>query len=158
MTIAGQVDDAGSTHPARLPEVERRAVKAHLAICASEACQRPQERALAVAFDAGEPDHLARLDAQRNIVEAATPQRDNLEQRRGAVRLGALGRKGLVDRAADDQPQDLPFGDLGHREGAARLAVAQDRQAVRDRRDLGQAVGDVDDRRAVLADRADVLE
>ena len=80
-------------------------------------------------------------------------------QQRLAVRgeLG-LGRKCLVDGAADDEAQDLRLRDArrGHR--AARLAVAQHRDAVGDALHLGQAVRDVDDGRARGRDRAHLLE
>ena len=120
--------------------------------------ERAQERALAVALDSGESHDLARLDIEGDVVEAAAAERLRAEQRRHRLAGGALCGEDLVDRAADDQPQDLALGDAVGVEGAASLAVAEHGDPIGDLLDLGKAVGDVDDGGALVAYRADVRE
>ena len=158
VTIAREVDDAGAAHPARPAELQGATVHAEGAACGAHPSERTQERALAVALDTGEPDDLTGLDAEGDIAEARTTEAVDFEQRRGGRIAGALAREDLIDGAADDQAQDLALGDAGSVEGSARLAVAQDGDAVGDALDLGKAMGDVDDRGALVADRADVRE
>ena len=158
MAVAREVDDAGAAHPARPAESQCAAADVHPPAGRAHPGERPQERTLSVALDPGEPDDLAGLDVERDLAEARAGQVFDLEHRRGGLVAGAFAGKDLIDRAADDQPQDLAFGDSGRVEGAAGLAVAQDGDAVGDALDLGQPMGDVDDRGSLVADGADVRE
>ncbi len=97
------------------------------------------------------------LDRQRHAAEAvARSGRPRPGAARCAQRLGvagrALGREDLLDGAPDDELDDIRLGDVSALEGPARLAVAQDRDAVCDAQHLGDAVRDVDDRAAALPD------
>ena len=65
----------------------------------------------------------------------------------GADAAEALSGKRGLERAADDQLDDLVLGVVGDDAAADDLAVAQDGQVGGDLDDLGDAVGDVDDRR-----------
>ncbi len=161
MAVAGEVDDAGARASAPGARAAARAPSTRswprAGVIAGE---RAQERALAVALDAGEADDLAGRDAQGDVVEAgaaearrprAAPRGRSPLARACAGKTWSTARPMISRRIS---PSEMPGGV----EGAARLAVAQDGDAVGDALDLGQAVGDVDDRRALLADRADVLE
>ena len=62
------------------------------------------------------------------------------------------------EAATDDQPEHLVVGDGVDAADAAHLPVAKDRHAVSDDAHLGEAMGDVDDRRPGGGHPADVLE
>ena len=70
----------------------------------------------------------------------------------------ALGRERRLQLAPDDEREELVVGDGVHVRAAADLAVAQHRDPIGELADLGEPVGDVDDRRAVLGRLADAVE
>ena len=75
MAVAGKVDDARAAHPARAAGAQRAAQQRQLPARRDHPGERAQERALPVALDAGEPHDLARLDVERDVVEAAAAER-----------------------------------------------------------------------------------
>ena len=114
-----------------------------------EAGERAQELALAVALDAGEPDDLARLDVERDVVEAAAAQALDVEQRRGRLDLARAspGRPGRRTRPMIRRrisPSETSAAANVPRVSPSRSTVI--RSAIR--LHLRQAVRDVDDRGA----------
>ena len=100
-----------------------RVLDPHLAaVAAVDAGGGADEFALALAFDAGKADDLAGMNDDIDVIEAASAQCLNREQR-SAHRFG-LGGKNLAERPAGDQRHDL--GRRNRLRGAAvdDLAVA----------------------------------
>ena len=158
MAVARQVHDARALHPAGVAQRHALAGQRGRARRAQQSRERAQELALAVALDAREPDDLAGPDIEVDIVEARAREPAHAQQRLAAGRELGLGREGLIDGAPDDQAQDLRLGDARRGDRAARLAVAQDRDAVGDALHLRQPVRDVDDGGAGGGDRAHLVE
>ena len=89
-------------------------------------------------------------------MEAAATEALDLKQGiRGSV-SGPLVGEHLTNRAADEQAQDLTFGDRSGVEGAAALTVAQNRNSVGDAFHLWKTVGNVDDRGPAVGDLANL--
>jgi len=119
-----------------------------------EARERVNELGLAVALDARETDDLAAAHLKRNVLDGVVlvhlgGHREVLDVEHDLA--GGLVR--LVDDKADGTA-DHHGGELLHRgvlrvDGADALALAQDRAAVGDRHDLGQLMGDEEDRLAL---------
>ena len=128
--VARQVDDARALRAARVAERHRLAARAcTLALRGQQTGERAQELALPVALDAGEPDDLARprhrgsTSWKRGPLSAAHAQ-----QRRRRLGCDAgLRREDLLDRAADDEAQDLGLRDARR----ARPCRASRRRAAR---------------------------
>ena len=121
-----------------------------------------QQFALPVAGDAGDADDLARTNREGDIATRSTPRAStterfvDLEQRRAGRLLGLLD-------AQEHAPPHHQLGQfrrrgVGRLEGRHHLAAAHDRDAIRDRHDLAQLVGDENDGLALLLERAQQLE
>ena len=90
--------------------------------------------------------------------EGAALEVADLQDRGGGVGHVRLRGEGRFEAAPDDQAEHLVVADRVDVADPAHLAVAQDRDAIGDDAHLGQAVGDVDDRRPGGGDAADVAE
>jgi hypothetical protein len=156
VSVGRQVRDAGGVRSALAAELELGAVEPHDARGALQAGQRTQQVGLAVARDAGDADDLARRDGEADVVELVAAEVLDLEH--GRLRGGVIGRalvgERRLDAAPDDELDDLVVAERRHRRGRAHGAVAQDADAIGDQAHLGQAMRDVDDRRALRGDLA----
>ena len=136
VAVARQVDDPARFAPARARQRAPARPRSGTSPCARlQAGERAEELALPVALDAGEADDLAR-PRRRGSTSWKRGAAEPVDARAAARRLGRAARlvgEDLLDRAADDQAQDLVLGDAGGRERAARLAVAQHGDPVGDR-------------------------
>ena len=121
-----------------------------------------QQFALAVAGDAGDADDLARTNREGDIGDPQHAARIDdgevvdLEQRRAGSLLGLLDTQ-------EHAPSHHQLGQfrrrgVGRLEGRHHLAAAHDRDAIGDRHDLAQLVGDENDGLALLLERAKQLE
>ena len=117
--------------------------------------QQVEELVLPLALQGDHPEDLARVEVEGGVVQATS-----VAERLGAdarLPLGLVGRGRdrrhlLAERDgafAEHQVDDLVLRAGGHVDDADGLAVAQDRGAIADRRDLDQAVRDEDDRPVV---------
>ena len=90
------------------------------------------------------------------VEEAVAAETAGLQQRLARLcrTLGVEVRRG----AADHHPNQRLGRDVGDVMGADQLAVTQDSDAVGDAEDLGQVVGDEDDRQAIAPEAVDDLE
>ena len=112
------------------------------------------ELVLAVAVDAGERDDLTGAHGQRGAADrleiTVVEHVQILDGEDRALRVGGL----LVDAedhvAPDHHARQRLLGRAGARDGAHRLAAAQNGDAVGDLKHLAELVGDEDDRGAVL--------
>ena len=109
--------------------------------------ERTQQGRLAVADHACDAHDLALPGSERDVVEALPAQSLDPQQRSLAGLRSVLRREGRLERAADDQGEEVVVRDVLHRGRAAIRPVAQDGDAVGDLADLAEPVGDVDDRR-----------
>src|SRR5438270_6263466 len=144
------MDDSCFRRAARIAEPDSAALQPDTPPRRQEAGERAEELTLAVALDARQPDDLARAQLEIDLVEASASQCCDIEQRRSSLTCRPLVGEGLIDRPADDQPENLLFGDVGGGHRAAGLAVPEDGDAVSDPLHLRQAMRDVDNSGAVL--------
>ena len=120
---------AGATHdPARLFEPD----------------QGTHRLALTIAVGAGEAEDLAALNVETDIVKIAAGEIARAEDRRAAGEAHLL-RIFALNVASDHERDEVLLGQiLGHREGTAMDAVAQDRDPVGELENFRQAVADID--------------
>ena len=159
---AGRPGGGRSRRAARRPgrRAERPAAERDRRRCAgSRPGERAQELALAVALDAGEADDLARPRPRGRRSWKRGPLRPSTRAEASTVdaRWPSAGKTCSTARPMIRR-RISASENRARGERAAGLAVAQDRDPVGDLLHLGQAVRDVDDRRAALGDRADALE
>ena len=123
--------------------------------------EHARQRAAAAAEQAGHADHLAAMHVRLDVARLA------LARRRRAARAAARRsvavlppHVGEAARAAADDVLDHRLAGVSsaQRRGDDVLAVAQDRRAVGDARDLVHAVRDVDDRHALGLEPAQEVE
>src|SRR5205085_8050827 len=114
--------------------------------------------ALAVPGDPGESDDLAGRHVEADVVEAVPHHTLDDEPGPMAVRGPSLGREDRRHAAAHDEPEDVVIGDGFYKRTAPDHPVAQNRDAVGDLPDLGQAVRDIDDRRAAGSGSTNLLK
>ena len=120
---------------------------------APEAGQHLRQLPLAVARHAGDADHLAGPDGERDVAERVDPavaaggERTGLEH--DVADLGGLAPASQLDVPAHHQRRELAARHVGGADGRDRAPAAEDGDAVGDGRHLVELVGDEDDR-AVL--------
>ena len=136
------------------PGAERSRRRAHVDLRAAARCgadrglgagERPEERHLAVALRARDPEDLPLPDLQIDRAEALA-----LQTGHGEHDLGVLGQRAPLrerdrQRPADHQGDERVLGDRRGLERPLPDAVAKHRDAIGDREHLGQAVADVED-------------
>ena len=105
--------------------------------------QAVEELGLPVAFGAGDPHDLAALQREADRPERLALQAVDHEHLARFTHLGGGGREGGLERAADDQLDELRLGRGLRVEGALTAPVAQDGDAIGDLEDLGQTMADV---------------
>ena len=114
------------------------------------------ELALALAFDAGEPDDLAGMDREIDLIEAVPAQPGDGKQRRPyRVRLGG---ENLPERPARNQRHDLRRRDRLGGTAVDDLTVAHHRDAVGQFIHLVQPMRDIDDGDTVALELFDQAE
>ena len=143
--VAAEQDDSGAERSRRRARVELRAVAGCAADRGLDAGERSQERHLAVALGARNPEDLPFPDLQIDRTEALTPQARHREHD-----VCLLGKRGSLrerhgERPADHERDKRVLRDRCRLERPLPDAVAEHREAVRDREHLGKAVADVDD-------------
>src|SRR2546423_40156 len=107
------MDDSRSRRAARIAERNLSALQPDTPTRRKQAGERAEELALAVALDSCQSDDLAGSQLEIDCVEARASKRCDLEQRRSNRSRRRLVGKSLIDRPADDQPENLLFGDVG---------------------------------------------
>ena len=106
--------------------------------------------AAAGADESGEADDLAFADGEGDVVHAGGLKAARLEEDGAGRRVGSR-RIVLRDLASDHVPDERGGVEAGGGRGEDDGAVAQHADVVREREDLLEAVGDVDDRNAACA-------
>ena len=156
--ILGHIGDAQALGLAGARDPDLPAVDQHLA-----AIGRPQPEDRLGELAAPRPDqareahHLARAQHQVHVVEARMlREAADLEQRLADLRL-ELGEQ-VLDPAADHHVDEIVLAHVGNVSGRDIGAVAQHRDPVGEHEDLLEAVADVDDADAALAQQADDAE
>ncbi len=92
----------------------------------------------------GEPEHLTSAQLEADVCEGAgAAQAAHLEYRISLVMLGPREEVGRV--AAHHLPDQRVLGHIGGDAGRDVPPIAEHRDAIRDRKDLLQAVGDEED-------------
>ena len=112
---------------------------------------------LTVAGNARHPDDLPLGHVEADILEALAGVRRNRKTYITRRSL-QLGRKCRAQRAADDQTQKVGVADFTDQGAAPEASVAQHGDAIGDLAEFGQAMSDVNHRRAGLHDAADAAE
>ena len=142
----------------RRAKLQRLSRDAHVAGCIErKAGQRPQHFDRAGPDLTGETDYRAAQSGQIEILHdwrhAQIP-----DHQRGLARPAFPARIHLPHAAAEHQFHELRPVDLLRPPRADQLAVAQHRDGIADLKDLAEPVGDVDDRFAFGAKRAQRIE
>ncbi len=114
------------------------------------------EFALAFAFDAGKSDDLAGMDDEIDLIETASAQFADREQRR--ANIFCLGRKNLPERPAGDQRHNLGGRNRVREPAVDDFAVAHHRNAIGQFVDFVQPMRDINDADAVALQFADQVE
>ncbi len=104
------------------------------------------------AHQSGEPENLSAPDRQGDVVDPAAAVREVTHLERDVAELDASLREDGGKLAPDHQANELAALDRPGLAGRDGFAVAEDRDAIRDGGDLLEAVRDVDDAGAVLAE------
>ena len=117
---------------------------------------------LAVALDAGDAEHLAAVDPQRDVVEQP-PAGGVLERDVGELEHLLVGDRRLLgvrggQLGADHQLGELAGGDVGGAYGGHGGAAADDGDVVGDGEHLVELVRDEDERVALLLELPEVRE
>ena len=149
-TVAAQEHDAGAERSRRRAHVDLRAAARRRAGRGLGAGERSQERHLAVALRARDPEDLALPDLEIDRAEALALQTGHGEHHLGLLGQCAPLRERDRQRPADHQRDERVLGDRRGLERPLPDAVAQHGDAIGDREHLGQAVADVEDADARL--------
>jgi hypothetical protein len=119
-----------------------------------EAEEDTGELGAAGADESAEAENLAGADVEGNVSYPGRGTAD-VAQRKGDLAGGGFGgRVDLGDLAADHEADEAGLVDAADRVGADALAVAQDGDAVGEGENFFEAVGNVDDADALLAEIA----
>ena len=151
--VGGHVHDTGHDRVGGMAEGHRRAIHEQLSAARTGGAGEDVEQlVLALAFERGDAQDLARVEVERDVLEP----RPVGEAAHGQAGLGggcrswAVGalrdRRWLVDDLAEHELDDPVLRALGHIDHADRLAFAQHGRPVADGGDLDHPVGDEDDR------------
>ena len=106
------------------------------------------------AHEARETQDLTPMQLEGDVVDDAAPG-EPLHRHDHLADLGGRLGEHLGELPADHQRDELLAVELGSSQGGDMLAVAEHRDPIRDPEHLVHLVGDVDDRDAALAERAD---
>ncbi|MCY1404105.1 hypothetical protein D9M71_193050 [compost metagenome] len=105
----------------------------------------------------GNPENLSGTDFERHVANLVGPAQALDRQHRSAD-LARPHIDMFAELAADHQRDQLLAVVVGHRLDTDQVAVAQHGNALRDSRQLFEAMGDVDDRYAASLQAGDLLE
>ena len=128
----------------------------------AQAHDRLDQLALTVGVHAGDADDLARAHVEGDAAHGGQPavvtgrEAGDLQQRLAGLVVGLLDAQQHV--APDHQRRQRALGRALGGDGVDHLAAPQDGHAVGDVEHLVELVGDEDDRRALLGQRAQDLE
>jgi hypothetical protein len=119
-----------------------------------EAEQDTRQLGAAGADQPGEAENLAGADLEADVVHPGRRTAEPAQRQHDLAGRGFGWRVGVGYLAAHHQVDQLGLGRVGDAAGADALAVAQDGDAVGDRENLLQAVGNVDDADALSRRRS----
>ena len=120
------------------------------AVRGGDAEERQPDVGAAGADQTGKPEHLAGAEVERDVLKRALAAQ-TADRQPHRARFAPLAPEELPHLAADHAADGRGRRQLGARRGRDPAAVAQDRDAVGDLEDLFHAVGDEEDRHALLA-------
>ena len=155
--VFGDVGDAVGDGRLRRAEGEALAVERDLAgVRRREAEVDTGELGATGADESAEAENLAGPDLKGNVVHSGRAATDGPERERYRVPGGGLrGGIDLGDFAADHETDETGFVDVADGVRADALTVAQDGDAVGERENFLEAVGNINDANAVFAEVAD---
>ena len=116
------------------------------------------ERALAGAFEPGDADDLAGAQIKSDVGEHGVAAALHRQDGGAELRRVTWRREEISEVAPDHQPDDHGWCQRRGRMRRDQPAVLQHGDAVGDRLQLGHAMGDVEDRRALAPERPDQFE
>ncbi len=163
--VGRDVHEARSDGVSGMAERDGRAVHEQLAAArAVRASQDVEQLVLPLALEGHDPEHLARIEVEGDILQlGARAQSAGGQARRHVDGAGRGCRpvgdgRHLLGDLAEHQLDDPLLGALGHVDDTDRLALAQDGRPVADGGDLDHPVGDEDHRAIAAPAAADDLE